>query len=136
FLTRFPQARVIAVEPDPANFRLLQQNLAPYGARATCLCAAIWSDSVGVVLDSSYRDGREWSRTVREPLPGEAPSVATVDIGALLKQGRAERIDILKIDVEKAEKVIFARNCEDWLERVTNLVIELHDDECRDVFQR
>ena len=34
FLSRYAEAKVISIEPDPSNFRLLQQNLAPYATRS------------------------------------------------------------------------------------------------------
>ena len=38
-----------------------------------------------------------------------------------------ETIDILKMDIEGAEKVIFENYQEDWLQRVGVLYVELHD---------
>jgi hypothetical protein len=45
FLSRYPKSPVVAVEPDPRNFAMLQRNLAPYGSRATVIQAAVWSHS-------------------------------------------------------------------------------------------
>ena len=42
FLSRYPQCRLIAVEPEPGNFALLQRNLAPYGERAKPVHAGVW----------------------------------------------------------------------------------------------
>jgi hypothetical protein len=42
----------------------------------------------------------------------------------------------LKIDVEGAEKLIFAENFEDWLGKVDAIVIEIHDHECAEAFHR
>ena len=38
-----------------------------------------------------------------------------------------DHIDILKLDVEGAEKEIFSSNYEDWLPKTKVLIIELHD---------
>jgi hypothetical protein len=40
----------------------------------------------------------------------------------------------LKVDIEGAERVMFASRSQAWLSRVDNIVIELHDAECRDTF--
>lgn len=134
-LSRFRNARVIAIEPDAANHALLQENLAPYGNRAETICSAVWSHPAGLMLsEETFGNGREWSRTVREARAGEAPAMTAIDVGSLLEQSGHERISILKVDIEGSEKVVFASNYEKWLDKVDNLVIELHSEECRAVF--
>ncbi len=135
FLSRFPQARVVAVEPDDRNFEMLRRNMQPYGDRASLRHAGVWSHPAAlVVCRSAYRDGGAWATQVRECQGGEAADVQATDIGTLLAESGCDVIDILKIDIERSELVVFARNFEPWLGRVRNLVIELHDEECRQVF--
>jgi FkbM family methyltransferase len=129
FLSRHPDCRVIAVEPEPTNFDLLVQNLAPYGSAVRMIHSAVWSHPAWLVLDETrYRDGRQWSQQVRECRPGETPTMVAVDVGTLLDESGFERISLLKLDVEGAEAVIFASNYERWIDRVDNIAIELHDD--------
>ena len=74
FLTQFPACELIAVEPDAANFGALQRNLSPYGKRARAVHSGIWSHAVGLkIADHLFRDGRDWSRTVRECRGEETP---------------------------------------------------------------
>ena len=73
FLSRFPQSRLIAVEPDDRNFEMLRHNMQPYGDRVTLHRAGIWSHPADlVVCRNSYRDGKDWSTQVRECREGEA----------------------------------------------------------------
>jgi len=46
------------------------------------------------------------------------------------------RIDILKIDIERAERTVFRESARAWLDRVRVIAIELHDAECEDAFRR
>ena len=129
FLSRFPAAELIAVEPDAGNFGILQQNLRPFGSRARAVHSAVWSHPARLTLNESpFRDGREWSRQVRECLPHETGGFLATDIGTLLRESGRERISLLKIDVEGAEGAIFASNYSSWIGCVDALVIELHDD--------
>jgi FkbM family methyltransferase len=129
FLNRFPRCSVVAVEPEPSNFKLLEANLAPYGGRVRAINSGVWSHTVGLkISEARYRDGREWATQLRESRPDEIPDMQAVDIGSLLKQSRKERISLLKIDIEGAEAKVFSSNYEVWLPYVDNLVIELHDD--------
>jgi FkbM family methyltransferase len=129
FLTRFPGCRVVAVEPDADNFEIMRRNLKPYGDRVQLVHAAVWSQPAKLsIQELPYRDGRAWSRQVRECLPGERPTVRGVDVGTLLRESGCSRISILKVDVEGAEAVIFSQDCGAWLDRADNIAIELHDD--------
>jgi FkbM family methyltransferase len=129
FLTRFPNCHLVAVEPSPTNFPMLERNLAAYQDRALMLNAAIWSHPTGLAVSKDlYRDGREWSFQVRECNPGEVPTIQAVDISSLLKISKRERISILKMDIEGAEAVVFSHNFVEWIDLVDAIVIELHDD--------
>ncbi len=137
FLSRFPGCRVVAVEPDAGNFALLRMNLAPYGERARALRAAVWSHPAGLkASEAPYRDGREWSRQVRECRPGEAADFPGVDVGGLLRESGFSSISLLKVDIEGAEKVVFGPGSEDWLARAEAVVGEVHDAEDERVFSQ
>ena len=45
----------------------------------------------------------------------------------ILREFGIEKVDVLKMDVEGAEKDIFENNASEWLPRVGLLCIELHD---------
>ena len=129
FLTRFPNCSLIAVEPDPDNAHLLRLNLAPYGNAVRIIESAVWSHPARLTLaDTEYRDGGAWARQVRECGPEEPTSFTAIDINQLLAESGHERIAILKMDIEGAEAVVFSANLHPWLDRVDNLVVELHDD--------
>jgi FkbM family methyltransferase len=130
FLSRFPNATVVSIEPEPENFRALRANVKPYGNRCRPIHSAIWSQKTGLVLsETTYRDGLNWACQVRPVELGEVPQMEALDIGTVLEQSGYERISILKVDVEGAESVIFASNYEHWIGYVDNIVIELHDEE-------
>jgi FkbM family methyltransferase len=137
FLTKYPSAKLIAVEPDPANVAMLKTNLAPYGDRWQAINSGVWSKNVGLVISEvPFGDGREWARTVRETREGETPTMTAVDIGTILAQSGHQRISILKVDIEGAETMVFGSNYEGWIDKVDNLVIELHGEECHNAFMK
>src|SRR6266404_2057395 len=97
FLSRFPEARLVAVEPEAENFAILKQNLVPFGDRATLKQTGVWSHPCGLVLVADPRSFQENSRQVREARAGEIPMFHATDIGTILAESGAERISILKI---------------------------------------
>lgn len=129
FLSSFPDARVIAVEPDRSNFRMLERNLRPYGDRARLVRGAIWPRDMGLVLsETRYRDGREWACQVREPISGERPQFRGFTIDSLRALAGYERVSLLKLDIEGAEAELFSGDVHSWLVHVDAIAIELHDD--------
>ena len=124
FLSRFPRVEVVAIEPDSGNCELLERNLRPYGRRVRIVQSAVWSHPADLIIEAA--DGQEWGGQVRECRPGETPSLVATDIPTLLAGTGRDRLDLLKMDVEGAEEVIFAPGCESWLARTENIVVELH----------
>lgn len=134
-LNRFPQAEVIAIEPDLGNFEILSRNIAPYAGRGKAVHAGVWSKCCGLVFpEEIFGDGREWARSVREVRSKETPDVEAVDIGSLLASSGHERISLLKIDIEGSEAAVFSGSHVEWIDRVDNLIIELHGDECTKLY--
>jgi FkbM family methyltransferase len=121
FARRFPSARVLAVEPEAANFAQLVRNTAAY-PRVTPIHAALWSRAEPLAIANPQAES--WSFQVAAGAQG---GVRGVTVPELLGLAGAERVDILKLDIEGAEKELFADGAERWLGRVGMLIIELHD---------
>jgi FkbM family methyltransferase len=129
FLSRFPRCSVVAIEPNRYNYELLRRNLAPYAGRVRAIHAGVWSHSASLKpADRAYRDGREWAYQFVECDPADEAATPAVDIGTLLRESGAERISLLKMDIEGAEAVVFGAFDISWLDRVDNIAVELHDD--------
>ena len=141
FLSKYPTATVLAVEPDPDNYAICLHNLAPYGQRAKVIQGAAWPECANVVLDKgTYRDGRDWATRVR-PATESASTNADAgingyDVETLISLCSSAEVDLLKIDIEGSELELFSRNTETWLPRVKNLCVELHGQDCEEVFFR
>jgi len=126
FLSRYPNCNLIAVEPDPDNFSILERNLAPYGPRAQAVKAAVWPCNQALHFTTAPTIGSEWARRVETTSSGPGV-ISTVSINTLLKMAPFNRVSVLKIDIEGAEVSLFENDVE-WLDRVDNIVIELHGD--------
>ena len=130
FLSAFPLARVIAIEPFAENAALCRRNLAAYGDRATVIEAAAWGSPCRLVVEHS--SGNEWGASVRPAKDGEAGDVDGVGLPSL----GLGRIDILKVDVEGSEAELFADDPGRWLGTVANMAIEVHGPRCEAVFRQ
>jgi FkbM family methyltransferase len=135
FLTKFTNCAVIAVEPDQANFAVLEENLKAYQGRFHAVNAAVWPRLEMVSFMSASRgDGNEWGRSVERASNSSAEQIRAVDVPTLIAMSGYQRVSLLKVDIEGAESELFAEGATHWLDRVDNIVIELHGDVCREVF--
>jgi FkbM family methyltransferase len=133
FLSRFPEARVLAVEPDATNVALARRNLAPFGDRATLIEGAAWSHRTGLCVVREP-DAGEWGITMRECRKGEAADLVGMDMTDVIARAGDTEIDLLKIDIEGGERALFVANTAQWLSRVRTLIVELHDTAGREAF--
>ena len=118
FATQFPEAKVVAIEPEPNNLALLQRNVAGHD-RIIALHAAIGSEPGFVDVASQ---GMSYAATTSRsdagvPILTMADALAKVDRGDLF---------IAKIDIEGFESDLFSQNL-DWIDRTDVIVIEPHD---------
>jgi FkbM family methyltransferase len=135
-LSKFPTAAIVAVEPDPANFELCRKNLAPYGDRVQVVLGAAWSNRSKLLLSrGTFGDGREWATQVKEgKRNGDLAAVEGWDIPSLIQLTDKQQIDLLKVDIEGSEANIFGGNSSEWLPKVRNICIELHGQQCEEIF--
>jgi FkbM family methyltransferase len=135
FLNCFPNARVLAVEPDERNVEICSLNLKPYGDRALLLHGAVWSRCTKLNLSrGTYGDGREWATQVVESPGGREGDLEAWDVDSLINMAGGRDVDLLKVDIEGSELAVFGETAEKWLPRVRGICIELHGPACRDTF--
>jgi FkbM family methyltransferase len=133
FLNQYPDAHVIAIEPDSDNIAMCHRNLSAFGERTTIIQAGVWSHPAALKITGKGL-GQEWALQVSECAPGEPADIMATDLSTVLQESGFAEIDILKIDIESSEKVVFSKNYEGWLARVKNLAIEIHDEVDRSTF--
>jgi FkbM family methyltransferase len=132
-LSRFPAARVLAIEPDAANIAVARRNLAAFGDRVTLVEGAVWSHRTGLCVVRDAAAG-EWGITMRECRKGETADLVAMDMTDVIARAGDTEIDLLKIDIEGGETALFASGTGHWLPRVRMMIVELHDAAARTAF--
>ena len=131
----YPQADFVIIEPDEKNFSILKMNIdANKFKKVIFLQKALWVASKKLEINNSFRDGKEWSLSVKEPVSDSENSHNSSLEGITLQdirfQNKIDCIDILKIDIEGGEVSLFKN--QEFLElintKVSNMVIEIHDE--------
>ncbi len=124
FANKFPEADIVAVEPEEGNFEMLRKNTKNYG-RIELIRAGIWNHSAILSIIDEGKGNNSF--TVTEILSSRPGSISAISIYDIMKERNWVTIDILKLDIEGAEKNVFEKNFEKWLPHVKILVIEFHD---------
>jgi FkbM family methyltransferase len=115
-LHRHPGARLVCVEPEPGNVRVLERNLA--GTGAVIVAACVGARERRVMLTTSTG---EWGYRMRDTPDGDIPVVL---MDWLLGHFPGDTVDVLKCDIEGAERELF-RDAP-WAERVRFAAVECH----------
>lgn len=124
FAHRFPNSRIVALEVDQSNFELLTRNTKGY-PNITCVRKALWSGQAQLSIVNPADE--PWAFRVGEAQKGDATSIAALGVSDLLEQFEGHRIDLLKIDIEGAEKEVFQNGVKDWIDCIGVIAVELHD---------
>lgn len=128
FTTKFPKAQIIAIEPDPENAAAVIGNTKHY-PNIHVKEAAIWPRQTVAKISDKFGVGK-WGIVVEELDDADAedagePNTCTID--SVMEEFGWKQIDLLKLDIETAEKQLFSENYMSWLPKVKVIVIELHD---------
>jgi FkbM family methyltransferase len=125
FAANFPEALVVAIEPDIENFRLMSRNVE--GLNVELVHGAISSNNgrARVVDPGEGPCGYRTEVAGEADCDGNVVSRTTVD--AIYRSHPPPFFPfIVKVDIEGAEADLFAANT-DWVARTPLLIVELHD---------
>jgi FkbM family methyltransferase len=124
------QARVIAFEPFPDSYRLLQDNLALNQIHTVQLSTQAVGSQTGIMqFVAGPADPLSRQTSVLSGVAtGEGLPVQSVSLGAVLEQLAGGSIDLIKLDCEGAEYDILMNSPAAVLEKIDRIVLEYHDD--------
>lgn len=114
----FPDAEIVAFEPDTRNFSLLARNIESFGYRdVTLRQEAVWKENATLRFSN---DGSMSSKITDQDVAGAA-EVKAVRLRDFLNRP----VDFLKIDIEGAEFHVIT-DVADRLDQVKDLFLEYH----------
>ncbi len=127
FNRRYPEARIICIEPESGNAAILKKNIRGKDS-IQFLHKGLWSKSTFLkIIDINQSN---WAFITEEVADTEAYDVDAISVNELLDVSPEGVIDILKVDIEGSERTLFKENLE-WLPNTKLIIIELHSDEIR-----
>ncbi len=123
FANRWPDTRIVAVEPEASNYALLRKNVAGY-PNVTAVQGALWSKRTYLEIQNPGDD--KWAFRVRPSEAHADGAFQSITVQELIDCAGSDRVDILKLDIEGAEKEVFSSDYS-WLKNVQAMVLEFHD---------
>lgn len=124
FKSKYPDARIIAVEPEQSNYEMLLKNTSDLSDVQTVKGGA-WNKKT--FLEIEDKGHGHYGYMVKEVEEPSASSIQAWSIESLMNEFDLQHIDVLKIDIEGSEKELFENNTEFWLPKVKVLIVETHD---------
>lgn len=120
--SEFPEAFIIALEPEPANLAQLRKNCGS-DRNVVLEPKALWPRATRLRIADAGAPVNSFQ--VEEDAGG--PVMATT-VGDLIEKYALPRVGLLKVDVEGSEREIFGDpSAAEWLPRVDMILIETHD---------
>jgi FkbM family methyltransferase len=127
FKSLYPDAELVAFEPDPRTFACLKENVEANRLAATRLVNAAVAGTPGTL--PFYSDGAGDGSLIASLDPARGGSVAVAVKAVTLSSFIDQPIDFLKIDVEGAEHAVVDDLIDSGtIVRIREMVIEVHPD--------
>jgi len=128
YSTRYPNARIVAVEAERANYELMVRNLAAF-PNVTPLHAALWSHRGVLAVEDAGMGAWAFQTTeLDRGVMGAFGTVESLTVTNIIERYRFDHVDLLKVDIEGAEREVFSDpGSLDWIDSVDAVAIELHD---------
>ena len=127
YANKHPQARILAIEPEPSNFEMLRKNVQQY-PNITPLPLALWKEDAALKIANS--EGDYWGFRIEEVGHSidsfRQDLIHGTSLDRLMKAHGLDYIDLLKVDIEGAEKEVFESSAA-WIDRVGAIAVECHD---------
>jgi len=124
FKLRFPEAKIIAVEPEKTNYELLKKNTSSYD-NIYNVNGGVWF--IDADLEIKNYKVPKYAFQVQECTNNNLIKIPGWSLESLLRQFHFPYIDLLKIDIEGAEKILFNNKIIPVLRKTRLIIIELHD---------
>lgn len=117
-------ARVLAFEPEPSNFSLLEENVRPYPAVEAVPLAVAGASGTRMMRRQVRCSTSGWSFLESR---GDSQRADCISLSEILEHWRLAHVDLLKLNVEGAEYKIMRASPIAVLRKARRIFLEFHD---------
>ena len=113
---------IIAVEPDPDNFRLLSENLRTTGLASRSTTLRAFAGAAHALAEVRDSGNGAWGMRMG---PFSDTGTPVLPLAAIAKAAKTNAPVVLKCDIEGGERQLFLNICE-WEHLIRYILLELH----------
>jgi FkbM family methyltransferase len=124
FASIFPEARIVVVEPDDQNFRMLTMNTEHLGDRVVPLKGGIWNTAARLTITNP--DAGSAAFRVKELDVSSSEGLRAYTIKEICDMQEVSAPFIVKLDIEGAQSTLF-KSSTDWVPNSHLIILELDD---------
>lgn len=127
--TFYPGAKYIVVEPFSSNIDSIKLNFASCGIKDfTIIHGGVWNRDTQLYINREFGDGKEWAISLSEN-GNSNDIIEAFSLKRIIDEVNGG-IDILKIDIEGGETILFENEgyASSFLQKVKCIAIEIHDE--------
>ncbi len=121
YAQEFPRARIIVVEPNEENYKILVKNIQPYCDKVTPLKGGVWNESGKLRISNPDAGSAGFQVEI-----SDVGTITAYTIDEICAMAGVSAPFVVKIDIEGAQKQLFASNT-DWVKNTQLIAIELED---------
>ena len=126
FLKNYKNSKVISVEPDKENFKMLVKNIKSE-KRVELINSAISNEVISFEVKDDLENSQDFrGKNIVETLQNDFPKCLRINDIISEKKNTKYYPFIIKIDIEGHESNLFKSNTE-WVDQFKIIIIELHD---------
>jgi FkbM family methyltransferase len=123
FLLKYPKAKIICIEPNAQTHPILRRNLQAIAGDTTLICGGLACESKTVTFGGEFL-----CASIQTDDSDIGERIECFSINDLIKQTGMPYLDIVKLDIEGAEKEVLTEN-NSWLNKTQRVLVEFHGDE-------
>lgn len=126
YAKKYPQAKIVCVEPELSNYKLMKKNISRY-PNIIGVQGGIWSCDTGLrIINPEYHN--VGFRVDELDINDERSEIRGYAVETLMAMHGVDTIDIFKMDIEGSEfNVILDAKSDNWLKKTNFLIMEIHD---------
>jgi FkbM family methyltransferase len=127
YANKYPNSKIIAIEPEASNFGMLLKNTKPY-PNITAVRAGLWKEHAPLCISNDQYGNHAFQtrEAAKSHVEDRANLVQGFPLAEVMTNFDISHIDLLKVDIEGAEKEVFGDSSA-WIGRVGIIAIECHD---------
>ena len=124
FRLKYPESSIVAIEIEKSNVKMIKKNTLGFTNFYT-ENKGLYNKKSFFKIEDPYNATNSF--VIKEVEHNAQYDIESVTVDEIRQKYNWETIDILKIDIEGAEKQLFESNFEEWLPLTKIIMVETHD---------